>query len=128
MFLKQKRCGKIKGRRCAEGRKQRKYLTKDDISAPTVATEALFLTCLIDAMEHQKVATVDIPGAFMQADMEDETVHMKLEGETAELPTKLDPKLYRKYMANKKGRTVLYVELKNPDMARSRQRSCSDKI
>ena len=96
MFLKQKRCGKIKGRRCAEVRKQRKYLTKDDISAPTVATEALFLTCLIDAMEHQKVATVDIPGAFMQSDMEGETVHMKLEGKMTELLKKLDLKLYRK--------------------------------
>ena len=30
----------------------------------------------------------------------------------AELLTKLDPKLYRKYMTNKRGRTVLYVELK----------------
>ena len=39
--------------------------------------ETLFLTCHIDAMEHQKVATVGIPGAFMQADMEGETVHMK---------------------------------------------------
>ena len=37
MFLKQKRCGKIKGRGYADGRKQRKYLTKDNRSAPTVA-------------------------------------------------------------------------------------------
>ena len=74
--------------------------------------EALFLTCLINAPEHQKVATVDIPGAFMQADMEGKTVHMKLEGKMAELLTKLDPKLYQKYATNKKGRTVLYVYLK----------------
>ena len=47
---------------------------------PSVATEALFLTCLIDAINHREVATVDIPGAFMQSDMEGETVHMKLEG------------------------------------------------
>eukprot|EP00957_Ditylum_brightwellii_P114721 8747804-Ditylum_brightwellii.AAC.1 len=39
-------------------------------------------------------ATVDIPGAFMQANM-DEAVHMKIEGTVAELLTKLDPKLYR---------------------------------
>ena len=112
MFLKQKRCGKIKGRGFADGRKQRKYLTKDDTSVPTVATEALFLTCLIDATEHRKVATVDIPGSFMQSDMEGKTVHMNLEGEMAELLTKLDTKLYRKYVTNKKGRTVLYAELK----------------
>ena len=57
------------------------------------------------------MATVDIPGAFMQADTEAEKVHMKLEGKMADLLTKLDLKLYRKYVTNKKVRTVLYVEL-----------------
>ena len=37
---------------------------------------------------------------------------MKLEGKMEEPPTNLNPKLYRKYVTNKKGRTVLYVELK----------------
>ena len=53
-------------------------------------------------MERQNVATVDIPGAFMQADMEGETVHMKLEGKVSELLAKLDPKLYQKYVTNEK--------------------------
>ena len=47
----------------------------------------------------------------MQADMECEKVHMKMEGKMAEPLTKLDPKLYRKYVTNEKGITVLYVEL-----------------
>ena len=63
-------------------------------------------------MEHQKVATLDIPGAFMLADMEGETVHIKIEGKMAELLTNLDPKIYRKYATNEKGITVLYMELK----------------
>ena len=100
MFLKEKRCGKIKVRGCVDVIKQRKYLTKDDTSAPTVATEALVLTCIIDAMDHRKVSTVVIPGLFMQADMEGEILHMKLEGKMAELLTKLDPKLYQKYGTN----------------------------
>ena len=75
-------------------------------------TESLFITCLIDAMEHQKLATVDIPGAFMQEDMEGETVHMKLEGKMTELLTNIDPKLYWKYVTNEEGGTVLYAELK----------------
>jgi hypothetical protein len=41
------------------------------------------------------MATVDIPGAFIQADMED-LVHMKVEGKMAELLVKLDPELYMK--------------------------------
>jgi hypothetical protein len=36
MFLKQKRCGKIKGRGCADGRPQRLYKTKEETSAPTI--------------------------------------------------------------------------------------------
>ena len=79
----------------------------DDKSALTVATETLFLTCVINAMDHREVATVKMPGEFMQTDMEGETVHMKLEGKMAELLTKLDPQLYRKYVTNKKGITVL---------------------
>ena len=54
--------GKIKVRGCEEGRKLRKYLTKDNTSAPTMAAEALSLTFLINAMDNQKVATVNIPG------------------------------------------------------------------
>ena len=50
----------------------------------------------------------------MQADTKRETVHMKLEWKMTEPLTKLDPKIYQKYMTNKKDRTVLYVELKIP--------------
>jgi hypothetical protein len=103
MFLKQKRSGKIKGRGCADGRKQREYLSKEEVSSPTVAIESVLLTCAIDALEHRDVATVDIPGAFMQADM-DEVVHMKLEGQMAELLVQLDPKLYRNYLHHNNGK------------------------
>ena len=49
MFLKRKRCGKVKGRGCADGRKQRAYITREESTAPTVSTEAVFLTAVIDA-------------------------------------------------------------------------------
>ena len=51
MFLKQKRTGQIKGRGCADGRKQQLYTPKDDASSPTVATESVLLSCVIDAKE-----------------------------------------------------------------------------
>ena len=110
MFLKQKRCGKIKGRGCADGRKQRATTDKHAASAPTVAIEAVMLSCAIDALEERDVATADIPGVFLQADM-DETVHVRLEGTMAELLTKLDPKLHRKHALQENGKTVLCVEL-----------------
>jgi hypothetical protein len=55
MFIKRKRSGAIKGRGCADGRKQRIYTSKEDASSPTISMEALFLTCVIDAMEGRDV-------------------------------------------------------------------------
>ena len=75
-----------------------------------VATESVLLSCVIDAKEQRDVATVDIPGAFMQGD-QDETVHMHLEGTLAELLTKRDPKLYHQYVVTENNKPVLYVEL-----------------
>jgi predicted transcriptional regulator len=37
MFLKEKRDGTIKGRTCADGRKQREGSTKSDATSPTLA-------------------------------------------------------------------------------------------
>jgi hypothetical protein len=43
----------------------------------------------------------------------DKLVHMKLQGEMAELLVKLDPKRYQKYSIQiEKGKQVLYVDLK----------------
>jgi hypothetical protein len=51
MFLKRKCCGKVKGHGCADGHKQRAYTTRADATAPTVATESVFLTAVMDALE-----------------------------------------------------------------------------
>eukprot|EP00957_Ditylum_brightwellii_P091242 6946802-Ditylum_brightwellii.AAC.1 len=84
MFLKEKRSGEVKGRGCSDGRKQRVYKTKEEANAPTVSTEAMFLTAIIDTIEGRDVAIVDIPGAFMQVKI-DELVHVKLDGELVDL-------------------------------------------
>ncbi len=52
-------------------------LSKQETSSTTVATEALILTCVINAIEGRDVATCDIPGAFMQSDMKGKVVFMK---------------------------------------------------
>jgi Reverse transcriptase (RNA-dependent DNA polymerase) len=109
MFLKQKCCGKIKGRGCADGRKQRLYKTKEESSSPTVSIEALFLTCMIDAMEDQYVVTCDIPGAFMHADI-DELIHIKLEGELVDLLIRLDA-TYKEFVSVENGKHVIYTKL-----------------
>eukprot|EP00957_Ditylum_brightwellii_P192396 14647167-Ditylum_brightwellii.AAC.1 len=79
MFLKEKWCGRIKGRTCADGRKQQDTIPKEDAASPTVSTEAVILTSVIDSKENQDVATTDIPGAYLSADMDDYVV-MVLKG------------------------------------------------
>ena len=59
MFLKRKRSGKVKSRGCADGRKQRAWTSKEEVTSPTVAMEAVFLTAVIDALENRDVAIVD---------------------------------------------------------------------
>ena len=54
-------------------------------------------------MERHKVATVDIPWSFIQAEMEGETVHMKLEGEMSELLKNLTQSYIGSTCQTKKG-------------------------
>ena len=89
MFLKRKRSGKVKGRGCADGRKPRAYIAKEEATAPTVITEAVFLTAIIDALENREVAVLDVPGAFMQADI-DELVHVRFTGEMVNMLLHID--------------------------------------
>ena len=110
MFILKKQCGRIKARGCADGRKQRSYMTKEETSSPTVATESLMLSCAIDARENRDVATVDIPVAFMQADMEGE-VDIKSEGKMADMFAKLNPELYSEHIRTDNVKSVLYVRL-----------------
>jgi Reverse transcriptase (RNA-dependent DNA polymerase)/Zinc knuckle len=109
MFLKEKANGTIKGRGCADGRSQRAYITKEESSSPTVANESVFLTSVIDAREGRDVATVDVPGAFMQADMDDE-VFMRLDGVMLELLLEIDSS-YAEFVTTERGKSVLYVQL-----------------
>ena len=49
---------------------------KEEAASPTVSTEAVFLTAIIDALEGRDTAIVNLPGAFMQANMDD-LVHVR---------------------------------------------------
>jgi hypothetical protein len=51
IFVEEKRDGTIKARKVIGGNKQRDYITKQDVSSPTVTAEAVMLTCVIDAQE-----------------------------------------------------------------------------
>ena len=110
MFLKRKRCGKVKGRGCTDSRKQRAYIAKEEATAPTVSTEAVFLTTVIDALENREVAVLDVPGAFMQADI-DELVHVRFTGEMVNTLLHMDYDMYKDYVVTERGEKVMYMEL-----------------
>jgi hypothetical protein len=112
MFLKEKRDSSVKARMCADGRKQKDGTwAKQDTTSPTVATESVFITTVIDAHEGRDVACFDIPGAFLHADV-DEDITMVLKGRLAELMVQVAPNLYRKYITvDRKGTAILYVKM-----------------
>jgi hypothetical protein len=112
MFLKRKRCGKIKARGCADGRPQREYISKDESSSPTVSIYALMTSCLMDAIEGRKVATCDIPGAFLQADWPAERdCYLKFEGAMVSMICDIDPKYKKNIVYGKNGRKYIYAKL-----------------
>jgi hypothetical protein len=111
MFLKEKRDGSIKGRACADGRKQRETATPGDATSPTVSLEAVLITAAIEAHEERDVAIVDVPGAFLSADMDEEVI-MTIRGRLAELMVKAAPNIYRKYITlDANNQPILYVKL-----------------
>lgn len=111
MFLKEKRCGKVKGQACANGRKQWSEWTKEDSISPTVATKSVMLTAMIEAHEERKVACYNIPGAFLHADLGEDVI-MVLKGQLAELMVQVAPNLYRKYVnIDRRGKPILCIKL-----------------
>jgi hypothetical protein len=113
MFLKEKRDGTIKGRACADGRKQRETAVPGAANYPTVAVESVMITATIEAHEGRDVAVVDVPGSFLSADM-DEYVIMTIKGRLAELMVKAARNIYRKYITlDANNQPILYVKLQN---------------
>jgi hypothetical protein len=113
MYLKEKRDGNVKGRGCADGRPQRVYTPKSETSSPTASLAGMIMTCVIDAYEGRDVATLDIPGAFLQTRMPptEDKVHVVLDGRMAELLAKISPETYQEYVHHKRGQAYIYCLL-----------------
>ncbi len=90
-LINKKRNGIIKARTVADGRSQRLLYDKSETSSPTVATDALMLTIIIDAYERRDVGTADVVGAFLKAFMTD-FVLMKFTDESVDIMCELNEK------------------------------------
>ena len=68
------------------------------------------LTATIDALEGRDVAVVDIPGAYLSAEMDDE-VHVMFRGALEEMMVMADPALYQPFVSYETGKPFLYFRL-----------------
>ena len=116
MFLSEKRDGSIKGRMVYNGKPTREWLSREDAASPTVTTESIMLTAVIDAKEGRDVMSGDIPNAFVQTPMPelkegDERVILKVTGMLVDLMVAMAPELYGPYVVFENGQKVLYLQL-----------------
>jgi hypothetical protein len=111
LFLKEKRCGKIKGQACINGAPQWAYISKEEAALPSVSTESMFITSAVAASKRRHIRCYEVPSAFMNTDV-DENVLMVLQGELAEMMVHIATQIYRKYITvDKKGMAELYIKL-----------------
>ncbi len=110
-FIKEKCDARVKGRVCTDGHKQCEDINHNEAASPTVTYESVFLTRVIDAKENHNVASVYITGAYLCV-VNDQDVHMVLEGKLAELMNLVTPHINHNHITtNKKGQPLLYVRL-----------------
>ncbi len=108
-LIKEKRSGVLKGRTCADGSVQRTMYMKEETASPTVSTDALMLSLMIDAFEHRDVATADVVGAYLNAEMLD-FVLLRLVGDTVDIMCRVNPR-YSSFVVMEGGKKVLYLRL-----------------
>ena len=60
LFVTQKKNGDFKGRIAYNCKPTREWITGEDKSLPTVATEIIFLNCGVDTVERRNMMTIDV--------------------------------------------------------------------
>jgi hypothetical protein len=118
IFVEQKRDGLIKAQKVIGGKKQQDYITKENVSSPTVTAEAVMLTCVIDAQEDRDIAVVGIPNAFVQTVVDEEDaehrVIVRIREALVDILVSIAPNVYGLYVStNKSEQKVLIVECLN---------------
>jgi len=112
MMMVQKKDGTVKAREVAGGNKQRDFVSKEEASSPTAATESVMLSCAIDARERRQTAVIDIPNAFIQTKVEREKDRaiVRIRGLVADMLVEIAPEVYSKYVTkDKRGNSELIV-------------------
>ena len=111
MFMILKRNRVLKTRGCANGIIQRLYTSKEKVSSPTPDFFAFKFKCDVITREGRNVATVDLPGFFLQTD-QDKLILLKLTGAVALLFVESDPTKWKKHLHEENRKWVTYVIFK----------------
>jgi hypothetical protein len=83
---------------------------KTDVSSPTVKTESVLLTSIIDASKGRMVGVYDFLGDFLDSRLE-EVVHIKITGALMKFLLPIDEKLYSEFVINEKGHDIIFLKL-----------------
>ena len=109
-LIKEKRCGRIKGRTVVDGRAQRGQYTKLETSSSALTLEAFIATLAVDALEGRDVAVADIAGAFLKADQPD-CVIIKMRGPAVKAILLVNALKYNPYVVVENNEKVIYLRL-----------------
>ena len=109
-LIKEKRCGRIKGRTVVDGRGQRGNYTKLETSSSALTLEAFIGTLAIDALEGRDVAVADVTGAFLKADQPDHVV-IKMRGPAVKAIIQVNKLKYQKFIVIENKEEVIYLKL-----------------
>ena len=109
-MLKEKRCGKFKTKARTNGRKQLRYISKEEVTPPTIQLETIIMSLLIDVREECALVTVDDVGEYFLVIIED-YVLLKLTEDTVVLMCQINPK-YLPFVTQKGGKLGLHMYLK----------------
>ncbi len=113
MNILEKQDGKVKAQAVADGSKERTLpgYKKEDVASPTVATNSIMITSVIDTHKRRDVATIDILGALIHAYNDKETI-MLLRGRLVEFMVQVKLQIYQNYVIyDKNNQALLYVKL-----------------
>lgn len=114
--MKMKQTGEIKGRTVAGGNKQHGYIDKEESSSPTVATESVSLTSMVETIEERHTAVIYAPNAIIQTIVEDKKkrVIIRIQGMLVDILVKIAAEVYEPYVTTDKcGNKQLLVECLN---------------
>lgn len=113
MLLTQKKSGDIKGRLVYNRKGTRSWISREDKSSPTVLNESLMLICAIDIFEKRNLMTLNIPNAYIQAEIppqkKGERIVMKIRGKLVDWLCQVDPTAYSPFVVVEKSVRVLYL-------------------